>query len=43
MSVGCGELITADESTIVAKPLSDATVMEDGQDDRCLANPTSAD
>ena len=43
MSVGRGELITADEPTVVAKPLFDANVMEDGQDDGRLANPTGAD
>ena len=42
MSVGCGELISAVEPTVVTKPLFDAIVMENGQDDGCLADPTSA-
>ena len=33
IGVGCGELVTADEPAVVAKPLFDAVVMEDGQDD----------
>ena len=39
MSGGMGELIAADESTIVAEPLLDAVVVQDGQRDGCLANP----
>ena len=42
MSVGCGELIATVEPTVVTKPLFDAIVMENGQDDGCLADPTSA-
>jgi len=42
MSVGCGELIAAGEPAIVTKPLFDAIVMENGQDDGCLANSASA-
>ena len=40
--MGCRELIAADEPTIGAKPLLNAIVMEDGQDDGRLANSTSA-
>ena len=40
--MGCGELVAADEPAIGAKPVYDATVVEDGQGDRCLADPTGA-
>ena len=36
MIAGRGELIAADESTIVSKPLFDAIVVEDGQSDGCF-------
>ena len=37
------ELITADESTVVAKPLLDPIVVENGQGDGCLADSASTD
>ena len=33
------ELVTADESTIVAKPLLDAIVVEDREGNRCFSDP----
>ena len=39
MGTGSGELITTDESTVVAKPFLDPIVVEDGQGNRGLANP----
>ena len=42
MSIRGGEPITTDEPTVVAKPLFDAVVVEDGQDGGCLANSASA-
>ena len=36
-----GELVATDESTVISKPRLDAIVMEDGQGDGCLANPSS--
>ena len=38
-----GELVTADESTVIAKPFLDAIVVEDGQRDGCLADPPGTD
>lgn len=38
-----GEAVTTDESAVVAKPLLDAMVVEDGQGDGCLPDPTSTD
>ena len=35
-----GELVAADEATVVAEPLLDAIVMEDSQRDGRLADPT---
>ena len=43
MRARSGELVATDESTIIAKPFLDAIVMEDGQRDGCLANPSSTD
>jgi hypothetical protein len=37
------ELITANEPTVMAKPLLDPIVVENGQGDRRLANSTSTD
>jgi len=34
------ELVTSDEPTIPVKPLLDAMVMKNGQNDRCLADST---
>ena len=39
----CGELIAADESTVITKPLFDAVVVEDSQGDRCLPDSAGAD
>ena len=38
-----GELIAADEPTIVVEPLLDAIVVEDGLGDRRLSNPACTD
>jgi len=35
------ELVTADEPAVVAEPLLDATIVEDGESDRCLADSAS--
>ena len=43
MSVRCDELITPDESTVVTESLPDAIVMEDGQCDGRLPDPTDTD
>ena len=43
MSVRWGELVTADKSTVVPKPLLDAVVMEDGQSDGRFPDPAWAD
>ena len=37
------ELVATDESTVVAKPLLDPIVVEDGQGDGCLPDPSSTD
>jgi len=42
VGVGCGELITADEPSVVAKPLLDPIVVEDRQDGGCLADSAGA-
>jgi hypothetical protein len=39
----CWELVTSYEPTIPAEPLLDAIVMEDGQCDGRLPDPTSTD
>jgi len=36
-------LVTTDEATVVAKPLLDPIVVEDGQGDGCLADSASTD
>ena len=41
--MGCGELVTTDEPTVVTKSLFDPIVVEDGQDDGCLADSAGAD
>jgi len=33
-----GELVAANKPTVVAKPLLNATVVEDGESDGCLAD-----
>ena len=38
MDTRCGELVAANEPTVIAKPLPDAIMVEDGQCDGCLAN-----
>jgi hypothetical protein len=38
-----GELVTTNEPTIIAKPLPDAIVMEDGQRDGCFTDPSGTD
>ena len=43
MSDGGWELVASDESTILAEPLLDAMVMENGQGDRRLADSASTD
>ena len=42
MSARSGELIAADKSTVISKPLLDAIVVEDSEGDRGLSNPTCA-
>jgi hypothetical protein len=37
---GRWKLIAANEPTVIAKPFLDSIVMEDGQCDRCFANPS---
>jgi len=37
------ELVTTNESTVIAKSTLDATVVEGGQGDGCLADPSGAD
>ena len=41
--MGWKKLVAMDEPTVVAKPLLDPNVVEDGQSDRCLPGPTSTD
>ena len=43
MSERGGELVTADEPTVVAEPLLDTIVVEDGQGDGSFPDPTCAD
>ena len=43
MSTGGRELVATDEPTVLAKPLLDSIVVENGQGDGGLANPTGAD
>ena len=43
MSAGGWELVTTDESAVVAKPLLDSIVVENGQGDRGLPNPARPD
>jgi len=42
VGTGGGEFITADEPTVVAKPLFDPIVMENSQGDRGLADSARA-
>ena len=37
------ELVTADESTVIAEPVPDAIVVEDGEGDGCFSNPPCTD
>ena len=37
------ELVASDESTVLVKPLLDAMVMKNGQNDGCLADSTGTD
>ena len=37
------ELVATDEPTVITEPFLDAIVVEDGQSDRCLPNPTCTD
>ena len=43
MREGGGELVTADESTVVSEPLLDAIVVKDGQGDSRFPDPTRTD
>ena len=38
-----GELVATNESTVVAEPLLDPIVVENGQGDGCLSDSTSTD
>ena len=40
MGERCWELVAANKSAAIAKPLLDVIVMEDGQCDGCFANPS---
>jgi len=42
MGTGGGKLITTDEVTVIAKPLLDPIVVENGQGDRGLPNSARA-
>ena len=37
-----GELVTSDESSVLAEPFLDAVVMEDGKGYGCLADPSGS-
>ena len=37
------KLITADESTVLTKPVSDSIMVKDGEGDRCFPGPPCAD
>ena len=41
--MGCGEMIAADEPTIVTEHLFDASIVKEGQDYGCLPNPAGPD
>jgi len=43
MTERCWEPVATDESTLIAKALLDAMVVEDGHSDRSLPNPTGTD
>jgi hypothetical protein len=43
VEAGSGELVTSDESTVIAKPFLDPIVVEDGQCDGCLSDPSGTD
>ena len=42
MDTRCGELVAANEPTVIAKPLPDAIMVEDNQRNGCLSNPARA-
>ena len=43
MGTGGWELVATDEPAVVAKPLLDSIVVEDGQGDRSFPDPAGAD
>ena len=43
MRKGSGELVAADESTVVSEPLLDAIVVKGGQSDSCFPDPPWTD
>lgn len=43
MGMGRGESITTNEPRVVTEPLLNAIIVEDSQDDGCIADSTSAD
>ena len=43
MDGGGGELVAADEPTVVSEPSLDAIVVEDGQSDCCFPDPACTD
>ena len=43
MSTRCRKLVTTNKSAVVTKSTFDATMVEDGQRDGCLANPSGTD
>jgi len=42
MSTGSWELIATDESTVIAKPVLDVIVVQDGESDGCFPNAPCA-
>ena len=43
MSVGCGKLIARNEPTVITKPLFNALIVEDGQDEGRFTDAASTD
>ena len=43
MSVSCGKLVARNEPTVITKPLFNALIVEDGQDDGCFADSAGTD
>jgi hypothetical protein len=43
VKAGSGELVTSDKSAVITKPFLDPIVVENGQCDGCLADPSGTD